>query len=162
MAFYKVRKQKVNGLYYPQSVVVGKQISTKVLASLLADRSTVTLADTMAVLSELGTVMSIYMEQGRSVKLDGLGSFRYTINAHKQGVETPEKVNVSCIKDVRVRFIQESTRNPDRSVATRSMQPKAINWMLWGAEDEKANTEGDENNDNTGNEGENGTGSNPL
>ena len=101
MAFYKVRLQKKSGLYYPQAVVVGKQVSTKQLGKALSDRSTVTLADTLAVLSELGTVMSTFMAQGRSVSLEGLGSFRYTINSQKQGVETAEEVNSDQIKSLR-------------------------------------------------------------
>ncbi|MBQ4521192.1 MAG: HU family DNA-binding protein [Bacteroidaceae bacterium] len=144
MAFYKVRLQKKSGLYYPQSITVGKQVSTKQLGKALSDRSTVTLADTLAVLSELGTVMSTFMAQGRSVQLDGLGSFRYTINATKQGVEKEEDVSPNQIKSIRVRFVPEMTRNADKTVATRSMQPTAVDWFLWGKEVDKASAEGDE------------------
>lgn len=94
MAFYKARLQKKSGLYYPQAVVVGKQVTTKQLGKALSDRSTVTLADTLAVLSELGAVMSTFMAQGRSVSLEGLGCFRYTINSQKQGVEKEEDTSV--------------------------------------------------------------------
>ena len=144
MAFYKVRLQKKSGLYYPQAITVGKQISTAQVAAMLSDRSTVTKADAYAVLSELGGVMSTFMAQGRSVHLDGLGSFLYTLNTQKQGVEKEEDVSPNQIKSIRVRFVPEMTRNADKTVATRSMQPTAVDWFLWGKEVDKASAEGDE------------------
>ena len=159
MAFYKVRLQKKSGLYYPQAITVGKQITTKQLGKALSDRSTVTLADTLAVLSELGNVMSTFMAEGRSVKLDGLGSFRYNINAQKQGVEKEEDVSPSQIKSIRVRFVPEMTRNADKSVATRTMQPTAVDWFEWaGKESEKdADSAG-----GSSSSGGNDDGNNPL
>lgn len=164
MGFYKVRRHKKTQLYYPQAITVGKQITTAQVASLLADRSTVTKSDAYAVLSELGGVMSTFMAQGRSVHLDGLGSFRYTINATKQGVEKEEDVSANQIKSIRVRFVPEMTRNADKSVATRTMQPTAVDWFLWGKEDEKKTSDdgsaGEDDTDTGGSGG--GTGSNPL
>ena len=164
MGFYKVRQHKKTQLYYPQAITVGKQITTAQVASLLADRSTVTKADAYAVLSELGGVMSTFMAQGRSVHLDGLGSFRYTINATKQGVEKEEDVSANQIKSIRVRFVPEMTRNADKSVATRTMQPTAVDWFLWGKEDEKKTSDdGSAGEDEGGSSGgDSGTGSNPL
>ena len=164
MGFYKVRRHKKTQLYYPQAITVGKQITTAQVASLLADRSTVTKADAYAVLSELGGVMSTFMAQGRSVHLDGLGSFRYTINATKQGVEKEEDVSANQIKSIRVRFVPEMTRNADKSVATRTMQPTAVDWFLWGKEDEKKmSDDGSTGEDEGGSSGgDSGTGSNPL
>lgn len=158
MAFYKVRLQKKSGLYYPQAITVGKQITTKQLGKALSDRSTVTLADTLAVLSELGNVMSTFMAEGRSVKLDGLGSFRYNINAQKQGVEKEEEVSAEQIKSIRVRFVPEMTRNADKSVATRTMQPTAVDWFEWaGKESEK---DADSSGGSSGGGGDDGN--NPL
>ena len=163
MAFYKVRLQKKNQLYYPQAITVGKQISTAQVAEMLADRSTVTKADAYAVLSELGSVMSTFMAQGRSVHLDGIGSFRYTINAQKQGVEKEEEVSVAQIKSIRVRFVPEMTRNADKSVATRSMQPTAVDWFLWAKEEEKKDAdETGGGNAGTGGSSGNDDGNNPL
>ncbi len=173
MAFYKVRLQKRSGLYYPQAVVVGKKVTTKQLGKALSDRSTVTLADTLAVLSELGGVMSTFMAQGRSVHLEGLGNFRYTINAQKQGVEKEDEVSANQIRSIRVRFVPEVTRNMDRTVATRSLQPTAVDWMLWGDQSVKSvtgpddETEKDENASGSGQSGTGGGGtggedSNPL
>ena len=165
MAFYKPRLKKRSGLYYPEAVTVGKQVSTKQLAQALSDRSTVTLSDARAVLRELGAVMSTYMAQGRSVQLEGLGSFRYTINAQKQGVETLEEVSPLQIKSIRVRFVPETTRNADGTVATRSCQPGAVDWFLWAAEEKKKADDGSAGDDDEGtgeNTGDGVTGGNPL
>lgn len=174
MAFYKARLQKRSGLYYPQAVVVGKKVTTKQLGKALSDRSTVTLADTLAVLSELGTVMSTFMAQGRSVALEGLGSFRYTINSQKLGVATENEVSANQIRSVRVRFVPEVTRNVDRTVAARSMQPTAVDWMLWGSQtadaegaDEGADSGADDGSTSGGGTSDGGTSdgvdeSNPL
>ena len=161
MAFYKPRLKKRSGLYYPEAVTVGKQVSTKQLAQALSDRSTVTLSDARAVLSELGTVMSTYMAQGRSVQLEGLGSFRYTINAQKQGVETLEEVSPLQIKSIRVRFVPETTRNADGTVATRSCQPGAVDGFLWAGDEKKADGSAGDDDEDTGDSGS-GTGGNPL
>ena len=163
MAFFKIQKKKINGLFYPESVTLGKPVSTIEIANALADRSTVTRADTLAVLTDLGEVMSIYMAQGRSVKLNGIGSFRYTIDAHKQGVESEEKVSTNQIKNIRVRFTPETTRNSDNSIATSSMQTVAIDWIKWDPKEEKkkedeSTIEPEEPN----NGGGSGTGGNPL
>lgn len=157
MGFYKVKQNKKTQLYHPQAITVGKQISTAQVAAMLSDRSTVTKADAYAVLSELGGVMSTFMAQGRSVHLDGLGSFRYTLNTQKQGVEKEEEVSVAQIKSIRVRFVPEMTRNADKTVATRSMQPTAVDWFLWGKEVDKASAEGDEGGSD-GTEGGSGNG----
>ena len=50
MAFYKKRQQKINGLWYPQSITVGKPASTDEVADRLSKISTVSRADTYAVL----------------------------------------------------------------------------------------------------------------
>ena len=73
MAFYKKMKMKVNGKWYPKSVLVGSAISTEQVAKRVAAESTVSPADVRAVLTALGGVMGDYMAQGRSVKLDGIG-----------------------------------------------------------------------------------------
>ena len=169
MAFYKARFQKTSQKWYPHAVVVGKSISTKELAQALSDRSTVTLSDCRAVLSEIGLVMAEFMAQGKSVKLEGLGSFRYGICSAKNGVETEEKVSASQISAIRVRFVPETSRNADGTVATRSCQPGAVEWLKLGIEEEEKKEtsdtpadEGGEDNgdDNTGGGG--ATGGNPL
>ncbi len=57
MAFFKKIKQKINGTWYPISVTVGKPVTTDEVAKRLAAESTVSPADTYAVLKALGGVL---------------------------------------------------------------------------------------------------------
>ena len=129
MAFFKKVKQKVNGLWYPKSVTVGKPVTTDEVADRLSKVSTVSRGDTYAVLKELGPVLGDYMAQGRTVKLDGVGTFYYTSNAAKNGVETSDKVDATLITGVRVRFIPGTRRTSSGRVQSRSMVSDNIFWM---------------------------------
>ena len=61
MGFFKKVKQKINGMWYPQSITVGKPVTTDEVAKRLAIESTVSPADTFAVLKSLGSVLGSYM-----------------------------------------------------------------------------------------------------
>ena len=74
MAFYKKTKMKVNGKWYPKSVLVGSPISTEQVAKRLAAESTVSPADVRAVLTALGGVMGDFMAQGRQRRACALHS----------------------------------------------------------------------------------------
>ena len=136
MAFFKKVKKKVTGLWYPQVVTVGKPITTDQVSNRLASISTVSRGDTYAVLKNLGEVMAAFMAEGRTVKLDGIGTFYYTINADK-GIAKPEEVTAKQIKNVRVRFIPESSRTQNNKVATSSLVSNSIYWEEWKEEKEK-------------------------
>ena len=82
MAYYKKVYNEKFGVYYPSAVVMGSPVSTKKLARRLSQMCTVTYADVMAVLGELPGVMADYMGQGKSVRLEGLGTFRYTLKTN--------------------------------------------------------------------------------
>ena len=84
MAFFKKQQKKINGKWYPQVVTVGKPVTTDEVADRLSKISTVSRADTYAVLKDLADVLSDYMAQGRTVKLEGLGTFYYTAAANGQ------------------------------------------------------------------------------
>lgn len=159
MAFFK-RIQKKNNLWYPQSVTWGKAVSTREVADELAAISTVTRGDTYAVMENLGRVLSNYMGQGRTVKINGVGTFYYTVNAAKNGVETEEEVNATQINGVRVRFIPEVERNVGHQVTTRSMVNTRIVWEEWGKTPTSAGG-GDSGSGNGGNP-DGDQGANPL
>ena len=129
MAFYKKSQQKVNGLWYPLSVTVGKPVSTDEVADRLAQISTVSRADTYAVLKDLAGVLADYMAQGRTVKIDGLGTFYYTSNASGNGVATAEEVDASQIAGVRVRFIPEARKSGSGRNMVRSLISDNIFWV---------------------------------
>ena len=121
MAFFKRVQKKVNDLWYPQSVTWGKAVTTREVADELSVLSTVTRGDTYAVMENLGRVLSNFMGQGRTVKINGVGTFYYTATSTKRGVPTAAEVSASLINGVRVRFLPEVERNSGRQVITRSM-----------------------------------------
>ena len=137
MAFYKKMKMKVNGKWYPKSVLVGSAISTEQVAKRVAAESTVSPADVRAVLTALGGVMGDYMAQGRSVKLDGIGSFYFTASTNKNGVATEKEVTAKLINGVRVRFIPETRfrGNGKGRVSMRSLSDVDIDWEEWKGEE---------------------------
>lgn len=159
MAFFK-RIQKKNNLWYPQSVTWGKAVSTREVADELAAISTLTRGDTYAVMENLGRVLSNYMGQGRTVKINGVGTFYYTANAAKNGVETEEEVSAAQINGVRVRFIPEVERSYSNQIVTRSMVNTRVVWEEWG----KASTSTGGSDSGSGNGGnpDGEQGANPL
>ncbi|EGF50749.1 putative DNA-binding protein [Bacteroides clarus YIT 12056] len=130
--FYKKTQQKINGLWYPQSITWGKAVTSNQVADQLALLSTVTRGDAYAIIKNLGSVLSLYMAQGRTVKIDGVGTFYYTAAANKNGVKTSKEVSASQIAGVRVRFIPEVERDINNKVVTRSMVDSNICWEEWG------------------------------
>ena len=132
MAFFRRIQKKVNNLWYPQSVTWGKAVTTREVADELSAISTVTRGDTFAVMENLGRVLSGFMGQGRTGKIDGVGTFYYTASSTKKGVQTAEEVSASLINGVRVRFLPEVERNSGSQVITRSMVNTKVVWEEWG------------------------------
>ena len=88
--------------------------------------------------------MGDYMAQGRSVKLDGLGSFYYTANASGQGVDSADEVSAKQITGVRVRFIPESKRKGGDTTMTRTLVSDDIFWLEWGGTTNGSSSSGNE------------------
>ncbi len=129
MAFYKKSQLKSNQKWYPRSIVVGDAATTDDVADKLAEISTVSRSDTYAVLMGLASALKAFMKEGRSVKLDGVGTFYYTADATKQGVDTAEEVSAKQIQGVRVRFLPETSRTSSGKVSTRSLVDDDIQWL---------------------------------
>lgn len=159
MAFYKKFQSKTNDLWYPKAVTTGKPVSTDKVADRLALLSTVTRGDTYAVLKNFGGVLADYMAQGRSVKIEGVGTFYYTISANKRGVATAGEVSAAQIRGVRVRFIPEVGRNSSNQVVTRSMVDTDIPWTDVEDLAGMATTAGGTGSDNSGTGSTDGGGS---
>ena len=142
MAFYKKAQMKVNGKWYPKSVLVVSPATTEQVAKRIAAESTVSPADVRAVLTALGGVLGDFMAQGRSVKLDGVGSFYFTAVTTKNGVDKPEDVNATLIRGIRVRFLPETRyRGAGKGrVSTRGLSDVDIEWEEWKGEDKKSLT----------------------
>ena len=128
MAYYKKSQKKVNGKWYPQGVTIGKPVQTKEVANRLADLSALSPGDCYSMLGNLGKVLGEYMNSGRTVKLDGVGTFYYTPDTSSQGVDMEEKVSAKQIKGTRVRFIPETTRGSSNQVTTRSLVSENTFW----------------------------------
>ena len=137
MAFYKRQFNDRHNVWYPVAVTVGQPIDTKKVAERLAQISTVSKADVAAVLAELPGVMADYMGQGKSVRLDGLGTFRYTLDTN--GVATEEEFDFQAqLKAVRVQFTPQREGAVTRgSTANRPLVPAGIEWQEWLGKDEE-------------------------
>ena len=159
MAFFKRIQKAINNLWYPQSVTVGKPVTTREVADQLSIISTVTRGDTYAVIENLGIVLSNYMGQGRTVKIDWVGTFYYTASSTKKGVATAKEVTASQINGVRVRFIPEVERNSGRQVTTRSMVNTNVFWEEWG---KSTTNSGSGDSGNQGGSGDGGIEDDPL
>ena len=134
---------KINNRWYPKSVLVGSPVSTEQLCKRIAAESTVSAADVRAVFTALAPIMADYMAQGRSVKLDGIGTFYFTAVAAKGGVATEKEVTTNQITGVRVRFIPETRFNKNGAGsatgkhAVRGLSDVEIEWEEWKGEEKK-------------------------
>ena len=108
-----------NKLYHPAVVLTGN-VDTERIAEEIAELSSLSKGDTKNVIDNLVIVVRRHLQGSESVTLDGFGSFRYTMKTVKGGVEAAEDVSASQ-SQLMVRFVPASSRNPDGSMATRSL-----------------------------------------
>ena len=138
MSFYKKAFNEKFGVYYPAAVTVGNPVPVKKVAKRLSQMCTVTYADVMAVLGELPGVMADYMAQGKSVRLDGLGTFRYTLKT--KGVADEADFDFQKqVEAIRVQFVpQREGAMTKGSTATRTLVPDDIEWLPYDPAMEEA------------------------
>lgn len=117
-------------MWYPKAKTIGRAVTTDDVAQRLADLSALSTGDVKSVLDLLGGVIGEYMNQGRTVKLDGVGTFYYTIDSSGNGVATPEEVSAKQINGTHVRFIPETSRGPKNEVTSRSLIGSNVFWEL--------------------------------
>jgi predicted histone-like DNA-binding protein len=87
--------------YYPTAVSTGRA-DMRALAERIAEISTVSTIDSMAMLEALQVVIPDELSQGKIVDLGRFGAFRLTIKA--SGETAPEDVSADNIKAARVQF----------------------------------------------------------
>lgn len=152
MAFYKKMFNKEHGVYFPMAVTVGKPVETKEVAERLALISTVSKSDVAAVLGDLAGVIADLMKQGKSVRLEGLGTFRLTLDT--KGVKQEADFDFQKqLKGVRVQFTPEREGAVTRGgTQTRSLVPAGIEWIPMDG------TGAASEDDGSGSEGTGGTG----
>ena len=97
-------------LFYPRIVLKGN-VTTDQIAREIAEYSSLSKGDTKNTIDNLVRVMTTHLQSSESVTLDGFGTFRMTMKSNGKGVEAT----------LTVRFLPSYTKNPDRTVATRSM-----------------------------------------
>ena len=155
MIFWKRVQQAVNKLWYPRCVTVGIPVKTQELANRIARESTVSPADTHAVLRAVPNVMADFMKESRAVHFEGLGWFRYTINAMGRGVENKEDVSDKQIKGLRVQFSPDRTRNAENGTYTRALiADEGITFMEWlGKESDETQVPEEDEEEETGSDG---------
>lgn len=107
--FYRKSRAKIGGKYkwFPRAYVLKNPVDTQELAEAITRACSATPSDVHAVIRALPSVMSYFMENGRSVHMDGLGSFYYKLSCAGKGVDTPEEVSPEQVQAVRVQFIPE-------------------------------------------------------
>ena len=113
MAYYKGVLRRTDktkpGKYYPTAVTVGR-VTTDELCDEIAEISTVSHADVIAVLKALNRTIGSHLSRGESVQLQGLCNIRLTALSKGAGVDTPEEVSADQITGYRVVFSAEQKR----------------------------------------------------
>ena len=150
MIFWKRVQQAINALWYPRSVTVGKPVETQELANRIARESTVSPADTHAVLRALPNVMADFMKESRAIHFEGLGWFRYTINAMGKGVPTKEEVSDKQIKRLRVQFTPDRTRNMEGGYTRALIADEGVTFMEWLGKDSEVTNVPEDDDEDTG------------
>ena len=87
--------------WYANAKSIG-DITLRSLSKEIAARSTVSAADTQAVLIALTEVLVENLSDGKIARLGDFGSFQITLSS--EGSETEEKFNTSLIKNGKVNF----------------------------------------------------------
>ena len=112
-------KKSGKKLFYPRVVRSGNVDSAQ-LSKEIAAYSSLSPGDVKNTLDNLVTVMGQHLQSSESVSVDGLGTFRMVMVARGKGVETSDEVSAAQAT-LTVRFQPTTTKNHDRTTATRSM-----------------------------------------
>ncbi len=143
MAFYQKAYNKKFGVWYPAAMTMGQPVPVKQVAQRLSAMCTATYADVMAVLGNLPGVMADFMAQGKSVRLDGLGTFRYTLDTRGVTVEDDFDFQKQ-VKAIRVQFIPQREGPATKGgTATRGLVPTGVEWIPYDPALQDAATDDD-------------------
>ena len=119
--FYRIRRDNridSDHLYYGVAVQTG-MVNTNQLADIIQRNCSMKKSDVMAVLTELVEVMTDQLQSSKTVKLDGLGSFKLGIRSY--GADTEEKYSVAKhVAGLRVKFLAEGKKAQDTGKVTRT------------------------------------------
>ncbi len=107
-------------LWFPVLVKDGGTITLPMIAKRIASKSSLTPGDVYNVVYSLIDELNDKLLNGHSVCLNEFGTFTVIAKAGGNGVETPQAVNASQIKSLRVQFTPSYKRTPFQGV-TRAM-----------------------------------------
>ena len=125
---YKARQAKIANkmgkkLWHP-AVVLSGTCNLAQLARECAEMSSLSTGDVKNTVDNLIIAVNRHLLSGESVSLDGLGSFTPALRSVGMGYEEEADVNVSNAR-MKINFRESTTRNTDRTVATRSLSQGA-------------------------------------
>lgn len=119
--FYKiVRDKRIDSdhLFYARAVH-NSAVTTDDLAEIIQRNCSMKKSDVLAVLTELVEVMTDELQASKTVKLDGLGSFK--LGVRSKGADSEEKFSVTKhIVGLRVRFLAEGKRDNSTNKVVRT------------------------------------------
>ena len=156
MAFYSKKYVKLTEKWIPVSKTVSCYDAHR-LAKDIEKESTVSQTDVMAVLNAIPTVMTRYLAEGHSVKLDGIGSFFLTFECKKTGVDTPEEVSMDQVTNIKVQFRPAMKGGSTKGKFNNTLIADDIEWTYLPSDkgesiEDDAEDDGGANN-NQGNQG---------
>lgn len=102
-------------LWRPRFLRTNRIVRIIELAKLISEATTLTVPDIVAVLLSLPKYMNLFMKEGHTVKLDGLGTFYLYGYSKGNGVETEDKVDASQFNRIVCKFNSEYIVNVDGS-----------------------------------------------
>lgn len=91
--------------FYANAVKRG-HMGIKGIAERITESSSASKADTLLVLHALATQMGMLLTEGYSVKVEGIGTFRVTVNS--SGAETKEEYGPHLIRKHSIRFYPDT------------------------------------------------------
>ena len=155
MAFIKKirRKWQNQQKWTVTAVTQDKPVSTDELCKYIADSTTASKGDVYNVLMSLPKIMELFMKNGRSVKLEDIGTFRYTVSAGM--VDNEADADESLIRDVKVRFTPERTVTAvgKQRIVRRALIPDNLTWEIYDKPSKKKPATGTGTGSGTGNGG---------
>ena len=156
MAFYSKKYVKLTEKWIPVSKTVSCYDAHR-LAKDIEKESTVSQTDVMAVQNAIPTVMTRYLAEGHSVKLDGIGSFFLTFECKKTGVDTPEEVSMDQVTNIKVQFRPAMKGGSSKGKFNNTLIADDIEWTyLPSAKGESIEDDAEDDggaNNNQGNQG---------
>lgn len=134
-------------LWRPRFLRTNRIVRIIEIAKLISEATTLTVPDIVAVLLSLPKYMNLFMKEGHTVRLDGLGTFYLHGYSRGNGVETEDEVDAAQFNRIVCKFNSEYNVNVDGS-RTRSLGNEVelinVKEIIKKAE---ANGNGENNND---------------